>query len=75
MFFGRPFRLADSQDQSGVPQGVWKLPQQVYQGAGVAAVHKTGTPGTVILVLIFFGCFILYYFANWKILSFVWKVG
>ena len=75
VFFGRPFRLADSQDQSGVPQGVWKLPQQIYQGAGVAGVHKTGTPGTVILVFIFFGCFILYYFANWKILSFVWKVG
>ena len=75
VFFGRPFRLADSQDQSGVPQGVWKLPRQVYQGAGVAGAHKTGTPGTVILVFIFFGCFILYYFANWKILSFVWKVG
>ena len=75
VFFGRPFRLADAGDPSGVPQGVWKLPRQVYQGAGVAGVHKTGTPGTVILVFIFFGCFILYYFANWKILSFVWKVG
>jgi cytochrome c oxidase subunit 1 len=75
VFFGRPFRLADSHDPSGVPQGVWKLPQQTYQGASVVAAHTTGTPGTVILVLIFFGCFILYYFANWKILSFLWKVG
>ena len=75
VFFGRPFRLADSQDRSGVPQGVWSLPRQVHEGAAVAAVHRTGTPGTVILVLIFFGCFVLYYFANWKILSFVWKVG
>ncbi|MBI2158432.1 MAG: cbb3-type cytochrome c oxidase subunit I [Candidatus Rokubacteria bacterium] len=75
VFFGRPFRLADSQDRSGVPQGVWTLPAQVHRGAAVGAVHQTGTPGTVILVFIFFGCFILYYFANWKILSFVWKVG
>jgi cytochrome c oxidase subunit 1 len=75
VFFGRPFRLADSQDRSGVPQGVWNLPRQVHEGASVVAAHKSGTPGTMILVLIFFGCFILYYFANWKMLSFVWKVG
>lgn len=75
VFFGRPFRLADSRDASGVPQGVWNLPQQTYAGPSVVAAHRTGTPGTVILALIFFGCFILYYFANWKILSFVWKVG
>jgi cytochrome c oxidase subunit I len=75
VFFGRPFRLADSHDPSGVPPGVWKLPTQMYQGAAVAAVHKTGTRGTIILVFIFLACFILYYFANWKILSFAWKVG
>ena len=50
-------------------------PQQTYQGAAVDAVHKSGTPGTVVLVFIFLACFILYYFANWKMLSFVWKVG
>jgi cytochrome c oxidase subunit I len=75
VFFGRPFRLADSHDLSGVPQGVWKLPLQAHQGAPVVAVHQSGTPGTLILVFIFLACFILYYFANWKILSFVWKVG
>jgi cytochrome c oxidase subunit 1 len=75
VFFGRPFRLADSHDLSGVPQGVWKLPLQAHEGAPVVAVHQSGTPGTVILVFIFLACFILYYFANWKILSFVWKVG
>ena len=75
VFFGRPFRLADAQDRSGVPQGVWNLPKQMHEGAGVAALHKTGTPGTVILVFIFFACFVLYYFANWKMLSFLWKVG
>jgi cytochrome c oxidase subunit I len=75
VFFGRPFRLADSHDQSGVPPGVWNLPKQMHRGPAVAAVHATGTPGTMILVFVFFGCFVLYYFANWKILSFLWKVG
>jgi cytochrome c oxidase subunit I len=75
VFFGRPFRLADSHDRSGVPPGVWNLPKQMHQGPAVAAVHATGTPGTMILVFVFFGCFVLYYFANWKILSFLWKVG
>jgi cytochrome c oxidase subunit 1 len=75
VFFGSPFRADDRSDPSGIPPGVWSLPKQVHEGAGVAAVHHTGTPGTVVLVLIFFAGFILYYFANWKILSFLWKVG
>jgi cytochrome c oxidase subunit 1 len=75
VFFGRPFELSDTRDRSGVPQGVWNLPPQTYQGIVVADAHRTGTPGTLILVSIFFGCFVLYYFANWKILSFLWKVG
>jgi cytochrome c oxidase subunit 1 len=75
VFFGRPFRLGDSRDSSGVPPGVWRLPRQIHDGASMAAVHQTGTPGTLVLVLIFFAAFIVYYFANWKILSFLWKVG
>jgi cytochrome c oxidase subunit I len=75
VFFGRPFRLGDSRDPSGVPPGVWRLPRQIHDGASMAAVHQTGTPGTLVLVLIFFAAFIVYYFANWKILSFLWKVG
>jgi len=75
VFFGRPFRLADAHDSSGMPQGVWRLPRQTHEGAQVAAAHRTGTPGTLVLVFIFFACFVLYYFANWKILSFLWKVG
>jgi cytochrome c oxidase subunit I len=75
VFFGRPFRLQDSHDRSGVPQGVWRLPAQTHESAAVVAAHQTGTPGTLVLVFIFFACFVLYYFANWKILSFLWKVG
>ena len=34
-------------------------------------------PGALymILIAIFFVCFVAYYFTNWKILSFLWKVG
>lgn len=75
VFFGRPFRLADAHDPSGVPQGIWKLPRQTHEGPAVAATYRRGTPGTMILVFIFFAAFVLYYSANWKMLSFVWKVG
>ena len=33
------------------------------------------TPGTVVLVFVFLAAFILYFFVNWKMLAFVWKVG
>ena len=33
------------------------------------------TPGTLILVAAFFVAFIVYYFTNWKLLSFLWKIG
>jgi cytochrome c oxidase subunit 1 len=75
VFFGRRFDPGDRRDPSGIPPGVWSLPKQVHDGAGVAAAHRAGTPGTVVLVMIFFAGFVLYYFANWKILSFLWKVG
>jgi cytochrome c oxidase subunit 1 len=32
-------------------------------------------PGTLVLVSVFLLAFVLYYFVNWKLLSFVWKVG
>jgi hypothetical protein len=59
----------------GLPTGICKLPKQTYTEAEAAEAHKTGTPGTIVLVVIFFVCFILYYFANWKILATLWKVG
>src|SRR6516164_3261247 len=62
VFFGRPFRLSEAGGASGVPQGVWRLPRQVHEGPSVAEVHRLGTPGTLVLVFIFFGCFVLYYF-------------
>jgi hypothetical protein len=29
----------------------------------------------VVLVAVFFLAFVLYYFSNWKLLSFLWKIG
>ncbi|MDH4261492.1 MAG: cbb3-type cytochrome c oxidase subunit I [Spirochaetia bacterium] len=76
VFFGKEM-TADSikNGESGIPQGVLKLSAQVHQGANVAAVHKEGAKGTMILVFIFLVAFILYFFVNWKILSSTWKVG
>ncbi|MCC7440787.1 MAG: cbb3-type cytochrome c oxidase subunit I [Bdellovibrionales bacterium] len=77
VFFGKRLEEADLKNPNlmGVPQGVLKLPPQAHEGAHVAAVHVAGARGTVILVGIFLACFALYFFTNWKILSFLWKVG
>ncbi len=63
------------QKLSGIPQGILALPAQTYTGGQLHKVHKEGTPGTVILTIIFFISFVLYYFINWKLLTFLWKIG
>lgn len=77
VFLGKPLSDEDlrSGSSQGLPPGVRKLPKQSYTEAEAAEAHATGTPGTVTLVAIFFACFILYYFANWKVLATLWKVG
>ncbi|MCU0621655.1 MAG: hypothetical protein MUC69_09145, partial [Gemmatimonadales bacterium] len=40
-------------------------------GRGIAGP----APGTLALVGVFLLAFVLYYFVNWKVLSFVWKIG
>ena len=52
-----------------------KLPNQVHSGPAADQLHKDGVKGTIVLVAVFFVCFIVYYFTNWKMLSFLWKVG
>jgi len=56
----------------GVPNGVIAPPEAPALAEG--EVDKR-TPGTVVLVLVFLAAFIVYYFVNWKLLSFVWRVG
>jgi cytochrome c oxidase subunit 1 len=76
VFFGKPVTAESiANRESGIPQGVLKRPLQVHEGSHVETVHAGGAKGTMVLVLIFLACFVLYYFVNWKILSFVWKVG
>jgi cytochrome c oxidase subunit 1 len=64
----------------GVPQGVLRLPKQAH-GADAgepdtpAHAEALKAKGTYILVGIFLLAFVVYYFVNWKLLSFVWKVG
>ncbi|MCF8477212.1 MAG: cbb3-type cytochrome c oxidase subunit I [Pseudolabrys sp.] len=57
--------------------GGHKLTFPLHSGGGAAVSHygSDGTvklPGTIILVTIFFACFVLYYFINWKYLSELW---
>ncbi|MBI5321941.1 cbb3-type cytochrome c oxidase subunit I [Bradyrhizobium sp.] len=54
-----------------------KLTFPLFSGGGAVASHYGSEkapklPGTIILVTIFFVCFVLYYFINWKYLSELW---
>ena len=54
-----------------------KLTFPLFSGGGAIASHygsekSPKLPGTIVLVSIFFVCFVLYYFINWKYLSELW---
>jgi cytochrome c oxidase subunit I len=65
----------------GIPQGLTMPPlhspnanalnEELHASRGLLGP----TPGTIALVAVFFLAFILYYFTNWKLLSFLWKIG
>lgn len=62
----------------GLPQGLSNPPRPLSDDAEVSLSDhgKLGqAPGTMVLVLIFLAAFAVYYFANWKLLSFLWKIG
>ncbi|MEK7691348.1 MAG: cbb3-type cytochrome c oxidase subunit I, partial [Bdellovibrionota bacterium] len=76
VFFGKDLADADYQAGGpGLPQGVIKLPKQVHTAAEVQAISRDAGSGTMVLVTIFLAVFALYYFTNWKMLSFLWKIG
>lgn len=67
---------------AGIPQGLTNPPAHAAdvneRSAKLHAEAKSWvgpTPGTVVLVFVFLAAFILYFFVNWKMLAFVWKVG
>ncbi len=61
----------------GVPQGILNPPAPSPEGeARLEEGSKLGwAPGTIILVFVFLTAFAVYYFTNWKLLSFVWEIG
>jgi cytochrome c oxidase subunit I len=77
VFFGKPFTEADRvAGAKGLPQGIISPPRDHGRRPGEPARGRLGyAPGTMILVLVFLAAFAVYYFANWKLLSFVWKIG
>ena len=83
VFFGEPLgEITRGVAMVGVPQGLTHPPTH---SADVdtrnAEMHAPArgwmgpTPGTIVLVAVFLLAFIAYYFTNWKLLSFLWKVG
>ena len=63
----------------GLPQGITSPPRPVTEADEEAVEGRHGrmgpTPGTVVLVIIFLVAFAVYYFTNWKLLSFLWQIG
>jgi cytochrome c oxidase subunit 1 len=81
VFFGKPLGEVSAANLAGkVPPGVYAPPRAALEAAGAEPeLPEHGrlgmVPGTMILVAVFLAAFITYYFANWKLLSFIWKVG
>jgi len=66
----------------GVPQGLTNPPIHAANADELnEAMHAPArgiagaTPGTLVLVAVFLLAFMLYYFTNWKLLTFLWKIG
>jgi hypothetical protein len=82
VFFGKPLgALAPGVAVAGVPQGLSNPPvhaPDVDRRAEELQATRSAwgpAPGTMALVFVFLGAFIVYFFVNWKVLSFVWKIG
>ena len=80
VFLGKP--LGDDASEvalaGSVPPGVYKRPfaELPTDDTEVEEHGRLGMmPGTMILVLIFLLAFVVYYFANWKLLSDMWLIG
>ena len=80
VFFGKPMGddCTSTALAGSVPPGVYTRPflEIPKEDVEVEEYGRLGQmPGTMILVLVFLLAFVVYYFANWNLLSFVWKVG
>ncbi|HXW08298.1 MAG TPA: cbb3-type cytochrome c oxidase subunit I [Vicinamibacterales bacterium] len=83
VFFGeRLGEITRGVATAGVPAGITHPPVHAPDvDARNAALHGASAgmmgpaPGTIVLVFVFLGAFVLYFFVNWKILSDVWSIG
>jgi cytochrome c oxidase subunit I len=83
VFFGEPLgEITRGAAMSGVPAGLTHPPVHAPDvDARNAALHHESrgimgpAPGTIVLVFVFLAAFIVYFFVNWKILSFLWRIG
>ena len=78
VFFGQPITAADRLPGArGMPQGLTRPPRPitVADEANLPEGRGGHAPGTMVLVFVFLAAFAIYYFTNWKLLSFVWKIG
>ena len=83
VFFGEALgEITEGVEMRGVPYGLTHPPRHAANVDELnAALHAPGrgimgpAPGTLVLVFIFLAAFMLYFFVNWKVLSFVWKIG
>jgi cytochrome c oxidase subunit 1 len=80
VFFGKPLGddLSEAALAGSVPPGVYKrpfleLPEEETELEEHGALGMM--PGTMILVAVFMLAFVVYYFANWKLLSAMWQIG
>jgi cytochrome c oxidase subunit 1 len=83
VFFGEPIgTIVPGVAVAGLPHGITHPPTHApdvdrrNEELHAASTWRLGpAPGTLILVFVFLAAFVLYFFTNWKILSFVWKIG
>ena len=83
VFLGEPLgTITEGVEMRGVPRGLTHPPRHAPNVDQLnAELHAPGrgvmgpAPGTLVLVFIFLGAFILYFFVNWKVLAAVWKIG
>ncbi|MCC6165217.1 MAG: cbb3-type cytochrome c oxidase subunit I [Acidobacteria bacterium] len=83
VFFGEPLgTLTRGVAMVGVPQGLTHPPVHAPDVAERSAeLHRRApglfgpTPGTLTLAFVFLAAFVLYFFVNWKVLSFLWRIG
>ena len=83
VFFGKPLgTITRGVAMAGVPAGLTHPPVHAPDvDARNEELHRNSpgvmgpAPGTIVLVFVFLAAFVVYFFVNWKILSFLWRIG